>query len=49
MKYIPKPYQQFCIDRLLSPDKPKSAGLFLDMGLGPRQNEHHSHRHRSTD
>ena len=34
MKYVPKPYQQFCIDRLTSSEKPESAGLFLDMGLG---------------
>ena len=34
MKYDPKPYQQFCIDRLTSSEKPESAGLFLDMGLG---------------
>ena len=31
MKFKPHPYQQYCIDRLVSD---RSAGLFLDMGLG---------------
>lgn len=31
MKYIPHPYQKYCIDRVISD---KAIGLFLDMGLG---------------
>lgn len=31
MKYTPHPYQQYCIDRIISDP---AVGLFLDMGLG---------------
>lgn len=31
MKYIPHPYQKYCIDRVISDS---AVGLFLDMGLG---------------
>ncbi len=34
MRFVPKTYQQYCIDRLLTPPEPESAGLLLDMGLG---------------
>lgn len=34
MKYLPKPHQSFCIDLLTKPEKPKSQGLLLDMGMG---------------
>lgn len=34
MRFVPKAYQQYCIDRLLTPPAPESAGLLLDMGLG---------------
>lgn len=31
MKFVPYPYQQYCIDRIISDP---AIGLFLDMGLG---------------
>lgn len=31
MKFTPHPYQQYCIDRIVSD---RVLGLFLDMGLG---------------
>ena len=31
MKYLPHPYQQYCIDRIIADP---AVGLFLDMGLG---------------
>ena len=31
MKFTPHPYQQYCIDRIVSD---RALGLFLDMGLG---------------
>jgi superfamily II DNA or RNA helicase len=31
MKFIPHPYQQYCIDRLA---QDPAVGLLLDMGLG---------------
>lgn len=31
MKFIPHPYQQYCVDSIIQ--KP-AVGLFLDMGLG---------------
>lgn len=31
MKFMPYPYQQFCIDNIIYN---KNIGLFLDMGLG---------------
>lgn len=31
MKFIPYPYQQYCVEQIL--EKPR-VGLFIDMGLG---------------
>ncbi len=31
MKFMPYPYQQYCINRIVSDP---TTGLFLDMGLG---------------
>ena len=31
MKFIPHPYQSYCIERII---ETKALGLFLDMGLG---------------
>ena len=31
MRFEPRPYQRYCINRLLAED---AMGLFLDMGLG---------------
>ena len=31
MKFVPYPYQQYCIDRIVNDP---AVGLFLDMGLG---------------
>lgn len=31
MKFMPYPYQQYCIDRIVNDP---AIGLFLDMGLG---------------
>ena len=31
MKFMPYPYQQYCIDRIIYN---RAVGLFIDMGLG---------------
>lgn len=31
MKFMPYPYQQYCIDRIINS---RAVGLLLDMGLG---------------
>lgn len=34
MIYTPKPHQRYCLNRLLTTNEVRSAGLLLDMGLG---------------
>ena len=41
MKFVPYPYQQYCIDRIISDP---AIGLFLDMGLG--KTAHHPVGHQ---
>lgn len=36
MKFIPHEYQQYCIDKLM---ELPAVGLFLDMGLGPKEKQ----------
>ena len=40
MKFMPHPYQTAAISKIIND---KSAGLFLDMGLG-WQDSHYAHR-----
>jgi len=46
MRYIPHEYQRYCEERIVNEP---FIGLFLEMGLGPRQNRHHPERYPAAE